>query len=344
MALLEALGLIVNLSNHFYKATPLGIAFHRSVPCIDPMDQASDVSSPSVTSVSVEVDHNQEPTCHEKSADQIADNLIRAARLSEKSVELEIAAIEALNFLGLPATHIGGGHGPDGIIFTRPGKLGAVLTVETKSAASGTVPEEQAKPATLADHREQHDAEATVYIGPGFERRLLNILDNDERVAVVSTSLLAEAVRRQINTPLTPEEFKPLLDPSLHETDRRDHLLAKWKEKEDWALSMRGIIEILFREADSPMSDEEFSSFGVGWLDITSIRRSLRDLLNREVPKELIGEVLIFLASPQIAIVEEIHERYRLRISFEAIPRHFEYLGRRWLIGDQLFRRDGIRI
>lgn len=274
IALLETLGLIVNLSNNFYKATPLGIAFYRSVPCIDPMDQDSDAPSQSVTSVSVGVDHNQEPTHHEKSADQIANNLIRAARLSEKSVELEIAAIEALNFLGFPATHIGGHGEPDGIMLTRPGKLGAVLTVETKSAASGTVPEEQAKPATLADHREQHDAESTVYIGPGFERRLLDILDNDERVAVVSTSVLAEAVRRQINTPLTPEEFKPLLNPSLHEIDRRDALLAKWKEKEDWALSMRGVIEILSREADSPMSDEEPASFGMGgWISRLSADR-----------------------------------------------------------------------
>ncbi len=337
MALLEALGLIVNVSNHFYMTTQPGIAFYHSVPCIESVDRASDTPSPGKAKNSVEIDFCQEGERHEKSAYQIADNLTRAARMSEMSAELEAAAIEALVFLGFPATHIGGHGEPDGTVLTRPGKLGLVLTVETKSAASGTVPEEQAKPATLADHRAQYDAEATLYIGPGFERRLLDILDNDERVAVVSTNTLAEAVRRQENTPLTPEELDPLLDPSIQATGRREHLLAKWKEKEDWALSMRGIVEILSREAESPMSDEELDSFGVGWLDTTAIRRSLRDLLSREIPKETIKEVLSFLTSPQIAIAEEIHERYRLRISLEAIPRHFLHLGGRWRVGDQLF-------
>jgi hypothetical protein len=334
IALLRALGLISKGSNNSYMATPLGIAFYDSMPHIDSIDRVSADHSPCEVPDSVDTEHDDP-------AYQIADNLIRAARMSDESVELEIATIEALNFLGLPATHLGG-HGPDGIVHTRPGKLGSVLTVETKSSANGTVPEERAKPATLADHREQHGAEATVYVGPGFERRLLDILDNDERVAVISASVLAEAVRRQVNTPLTPEELDPLVDPSIHEKERRSQLLVKWKEKEDWTLFMRGIAEILSREADAPMSDEELDSLGVGWLDTTTIRRSLRDLLNREVSKELIREVLIFLASPQLAIVEQAiiennHDVYRLRVSLEAIPRHFMYVGRRWLFGDRLF-------
>ena len=83
------------------------------------------------------------------------------------------------------------------------------------------VSEEQAKPATLADHRDQHGAESTVYIGLGFERRLLDVLDNDKRVAVVSVSVIPEAVRRQIDSPLTPDELSPLIDPNLRESDRR---------------------------------------------------------------------------------------------------------------------------
>jgi predicted transcriptional regulator len=338
IALLRALGLIAKVSNHSYMTTPLGIAFYNSIPCIDSIDQNPGTHLPSPDQNSAESSFEREPEPRNDSADQLADRLIHAGRMSETPIKLETAAVEALKFLGLSATHIGGDGEPDGVVLTRPGKLGDILTIETKSAANGTVPEEQAKQATLADHREQHSAQATLYIGPGFERRLLNILDNDEQVAVISTSVLAEAVRRQVNTPLTPEELSPLLDPTLHETERRSHLLAKWKEKEDWALSMRGIIEILSREADSPMSDEELESFGMGWLDITAIRRSLRDLLNREVSKDLIKEVLIFLASPQLAIVEEIRERYRLRVSLEAVPCHFMYLGRRWLVGDRLFR------
>lgn len=340
IALLCALGLISKVSNHLYMATPLGITFYDSMPRIDEMDQGSIEHSQSEAPDSIDTEIKPRGD----SAYHLADNLIRVARMSDDSVELEIATIEALNFLGLPATHLGGHGRPDGIVRTRPGKLGSILTVETKSSANGIVPEERAKPATLADHREQYSAEATVYVGPGFERRLLDILDNDERVAVISTTVLAEAVRRQANTPLTPEELDPLLDPTIHEQDRRGQLLERWKEKEDRTLFMRGIVEILAREADSPISDEELGSLGVGWLDTTTIRRSLRDLLNREVSKELIRDILIFLTSPQIAIAEQAvvdnnREVYRLRISLEVIPRHFGQVGRSWLFGDQLFRR-----
>lgn len=350
IALLEALGLVVNVSNNYYRATKLGGAFYRSVPCINSVD----ISPANPPQVAVPLDAEagqrpglanygqpgQEPPNIEAAAEQIAENLIRAARLSEKSVELELAAIEALRFLGLPATHIGGNEQPDGIVRTRPGRLGAVLTVEAKSAASGAVPEEQAKPATLAYHRDQYDADSTVYIGPGFERRLLDVLDNDERVAVISTPVIAESVRRQVDTPLTAEELGPLVDPSLHEADRRSHLLVKWKAKEDWALCMRGVVEIASREAESPMSDEDTNASGVGWLDLTSIRRSLRVLLDREMPRDVIEGVLKFLASPQVAVLEEENGRYRLKITLESASGHLSYLGRRWLVGDRLFKRD----
>lgn len=346
IALLEALGLVVNVSNNYYRATKLGGAFYRSVPCINSVE-TSPADTPQVAvpldaaagqspELANHVELGQEPP----TADRIAENLLRAARLSEKSVELELAAIEALSFLGLPATHIGGNERPDGIVRTRPGRLGAVLTVEAKSAASGAVPEEQAKPATLAYHRDQYDAGSTVYVGPTFERRLLDVLDNDERVAVVSTTVIAESVRRQVKTPLTPEELAPLVDPSLHEADRRSHLLVKWKAKEDWALCMRGVVEIASREAESPMSDEDTTASGVGWLDLTSIRRSLRDLLDREMARDVIEGVLKFLASPQVAVLEEENDRFRLKVTLESVSRHFSYLGHRWLVGDRLFKRD----
>ncbi|MEU4633576.1 hypothetical protein AB0F90_04050 [Micromonospora chalcea] len=355
MALLAATGLIVNVGNKNFKATALGRAFRRSIPGIDPVDPVSvpvqevGPDAPPVKTAdqhvhtlsdetSPQLADNVSPSIAEGREGKIAESLLQAAKRSDKSLDLEIAAINALNFLGLPATHIGGSGEPDGIVRTRPGLLGSVYTVETKSAANGLVPEEQAKPATLADHREQHDAAATVYIGPGFERRLLDVLDGDTRVAVVSTTLIAEAVMRQADTPLTPEQLEPLIDPSLHEADRRDQLKERWKAKEEWALAMRGLVEVLSREAESPLTDDEFSSSGVGWLDLTSMRRSLRDVLNREIPRETVMEVLDFLVSPQVSVAEKSDDRYRLCIASDAVARHFDYLGRRWQVGERLYR------
>ncbi|MET8909491.1 hypothetical protein [Micromonospora sp. NPDC004551] len=347
MSLLTALDLIMRTAKSTYRATPLGIAFAGSVSCLTPIAHDAEDQAPLTPldiSQAEEVQRvtntgDQDVTNAESESQAIADRLVRAARQSEKSVELELATIQALRYLGLPATHIGGNGRPDGTVRTAPGKLGDLLTVEAKCAANGIVPEEQAKQRTLADHREQYNAVGTVYIGPGFERRLLDTLDNDEKVAVVSTAVIAEAVRRQPDTPLTPKELDPLINASIPEGERRGHLLSRWKEKEDWTLAMRAIVEILAREAESPMWDDEPDSAGLGWLDITSIRRSLRDLLSREVSKELILDVLNFLVSPQVALAESSEDRYRLAVASEVVAHHFEYLGRRWLLGNRLYSR-----
>lgn len=68
------------------------------------------------------------------------------------------------------------------------------------------------------------------------------------------------------------------------------------------------------------------------------MRRSLRDVLNREIPREIVMEVLDFLASPQVSVAEMIDNRYRLRVASEAVARHFDYLGRRWQVGERLYR------
>jgi hypothetical protein len=354
VALLESLGLIANVSGHYYRPTKLGSAFLHSIPHIEPENEPLITGSseePEWMLLPGDVRRDRDPIANPErkehnaqlddgEAERIAEKLERTARFSEDPAQLEYAAIEALTFLGFPATHIGGNERPDGTVRTRPGRLGSVLTVETKSAANGAVPEEQAKPATLAHHRDQYDAVATVYIGPGFEQRLLDVLDDDEQVAVVSAVLIAESVRRQVATPLVPEELEPLIDPSLREKDRRRQLLAKWKDKEDSALCMRGIVEVTAREAESPMSDSDTSSAGVGWLDLVSIRRSLRDILGKEMTKDVISEALTFLASPHVGVLEQDNERFRVRVTLESAPRHFAHLGHWWSVGDQLLKRD----
>jgi hypothetical protein len=88
------------------------------------------------------------------------------------------------------------------------------------------------------------------------------------------------------------------------------------------------------------MSDSETSPVGVGWLDLTSIRRSLRDILGRKMTKDVIEGALAVLSSPHVGVLEEDDERYRIRVTLESAPRHFAHLGNRWSLGDQLFKRD----
>lgn len=347
IALLEALGMITKVSNHYYRATSLGLAFKEAVPCIE---STADTARPSAASEQVVIvgdtsnrtvnDVAPLPASLLACAEKIASEVSRAARLGHDPTQLEMATVSALNFLGLPARHIGGNENPDGVFRDRPGQLGSCRTVETKATSSGLVPEEQAKQATLNHHREQHNAVSTLYIGPGFERRLLDLLDGDDHVAVLSSTLLAEAVRRQVDTPLRPVELEPLFDPSMPESDRRRTLLEVWRSKEQRARCIRGIVDIAAREADAPMlDDDEPDSIGPGWLDVTSIRRSLRALLNEDMPRSTIDNALNYLSLDEVGVLEHSEGKFRLQVSFDSVPRLFPYLGRVWEVGDATYHK-----
>ncbi|MFE9191606.1 hypothetical protein ACFYL6_18545 [Micromonospora sp. NPDC007208] len=315
LGLLRACGLIDTSSSTSYRATPLGLAFVQSVPTLRPVEEQKPESVAS------------RPIRAEESADDaetVASELVAAAKKSADPRRFEELVVRALAYLGFPCRHIGGNDNPDGELLTAIGVHGRVMAVEAKTAASGHVSEHNGNILGLPEQRAKISALSTVYVGPGFDRRLLEAADEDPKTAVVHASLLAEAVRRQATTPLLLTQLTALIDPSIRSHERRPILVEKWAAQERVAKLERAIVDVLLREADRPIDNDE------GWLAIPSLRRELRATAGLLAEPAEIQAILDYLASARIDVVEKRDGVYRTTVSLVTIAQRLEAPAQQW--------------
>jgi hypothetical protein len=310
--LLLACGLVTKTSHSAYGTTALGRSFRDTMPCLRTQDT---------------LDHAESDPVHEPAsqampalAEALAAELETAAHDSASPERLEGAAIEALTYLGMPGKRIGGSSNPDGQVRAGIGVHSRVLAVETKSSATGRVTEQPLF--GLPDHRAKIGADITLLIGPGFDRRLQEAADDDPAIAVILTDTLAEAVRAQALTPLTPAHLQPLIDPSLHAGQRVEHLREAWNVQLRRVEVERTLVDILINEAEDPLQEG-------GWLDVPALRRELRSRGKRATPDE-VTDALAFLASPRIAVVERSNHGYRAIASADTAFQRMQGLGQQW--------------
>ena len=257
-------------------------------------------------------------------AETLASELVAAAKNTAYPEKFEKLVVQALAYLGFPCRHIGGNDNPDGELRTAIGIHGQVMAVEAKTAASGQVSEHNGNILGLPEQRAKIGAVSTVYVGPGFDRRLLKAADKDSTVAVAHASLLAEAVRRQATTPLLLTQLTALIDPSLRSHERRPILVEKWAAQERVANLERAIIDVLIQEADQPIDNDE------GWLAIRSIRRELKAIVSPSAEPAEIQEILDYLASARIDVVEKRENVYRTTVSLVTIAQRMDAPAQQW--------------
>ncbi|WP_406109905.1 hypothetical protein [Kitasatospora purpeofusca] len=151
---------------------------------------------------------------------------------------------------------------------------------------------------------------------------MLKEAENDPAIAVIETDLLAEVVRRQDRTPLTPAQSSALIDPALPAAQRRSALSAEWKAQEERSALEYALVEILNAEAEDPFEEG-------GWLDLTSLRRALRSR-NHRTDEGAVTEALGFLASTRIGVVEQSSRGYRSTAGLLTAGQRFQALGQQW--------------
>lgn len=312
--LLEACGLVSRLSQTVYRTTSLGKAFKESLPCLSPHTSADSNAGYGLGS------HPDADQQANSLGEDIATELESAARDSSNHKRLEKAAVAALTYLGLPGEHVGGIGRVDGRVRLGIGADSPILGVEAKSSATGRVVEQPLF--GLADHRAEIGAQVTLLIGPGFEHRMLREADDDPAIAVIETGLLAEVVRRQEHTPLTLDQLAPLVDPALHAIQRREAISGYWQAQEIRGQLEYAVVDILNAEAEDPLEEG-------GWLELTSIRRELRNRGYR-VGEEAVEEALAFLTWRRIGVLQRSERGYRCTASVHAAGMRIRALGLQW--------------
>ncbi|MEU3350977.1 hypothetical protein [Streptomyces sp. NPDC037389] len=327
--LLEVCGLVTRLSQTAYRTTALGRAFKRSVPCLT-SDNCPSRAAPAADDADASHREALGSTLPPDSlGSDIAAELESSALASATHKRLEKAAVAALAYLGMPGEHVGGNEAVDGRVHFGIGADSRVLAVEAKTAASGRVVNQRLFP--LAGHRAKIGAEVTLLIGPGFEPSLLKEADEDPAIAVIETGLLAEVVRRQERTPLTPTQLAPLIDPALRAAQRREAIRGHWRDQEIRGELEYALVDILNMEAEDPLEEG-------GWLDLTSVRRELRTRGYRIAEDEVV-ETLDFLASRRIGVLDRSDQGYRCIAGVHTAGQRIRALGHQWTAAAEIHHR-----
>jgi hypothetical protein len=279
LRLLSSCGLLVRVSHTSYMSTPLGRALAEELPCLRSATEPAPTPEGSAASAF-------SPT-------QEAIIELRAASVDSRDPKrFESAVHKALRLLGFGVRRLGGPGRTDILlsVWLGPGRQRRI-TVEVKSSASGQVLEGAISFDAIEEHKNRHDAERAVIIGPSFPAGRLRKWAQQRNVRLIDVPTLRRYLELNEVAPLAPSALAGIFEVETAAPE------AAWDGAVRRQLLMRQVVATLWREAND---DREVARSG-GALDVTALRYLLRDKLDPD-PEE-IQEVLGFLASPMIRAI-----------------------------------------
>jgi hypothetical protein len=277
--LLRSIGLVDEVGYARFRPSSLGIAIRETLPVLPPNE------------ASIESDRAAETGGDTNSPlDEIADELIGAAVISNDSSRLERAVAAALRVLGLRAIHHGQSGQTDIVaeIVEAPSSTTTVI-IDAKSAADGTIREGRINFDTLREHKLKHNATLAAVVGPEFDGDRLLERARTHEVALITASELAQVVRRQAEAPLSPAQIK-----NLFISGAKSAVDNSWQAAQTEMRLVTSVLGVLFRELLN--ADRVFD----GALTPENVYLIVRSDVESPPTLKEITEVLNLLAHPLI--------------------------------------------
>lgn len=287
VGLAERIGLVI-------RRTDLGTALMQSLPLLDWANSGADSESPAEqddggfpdASVTVDTIAN---------AKLAAEEVVRSSTDSANYQRFERAIAAAFRLLGVEVEAHGGPSKTDvtvGLWQSPTSRLR--VAVEAKTDGEGLVTDQDVKFLRLGEHRQLHQAQCTVIVGPQFDARVEQEAAR-EKVALLTAQELADAVVRHAHTPLTPQELSGLVT-----AGGTDALEKAWKAAERRQVVVGHVLHTMWRCANDPVDIE----FTAGVLGIGDIWRETKSAL--PLDRSEIEQVLAFLETPFMAGVAKV--------------------------------------
>jgi hypothetical protein len=277
--LLHAAGVIREVGYARYASTALGRALAESLPLR--AERGEDQRGAEL---------GDDAESERPNPDEIAREVVEAGFRSDQPRRLEAAVSAALNLLGATAQDIGGPGNTDVLVEvgTQPTEK-LVAIVDAKTAGQGVVNESAVKFDAIEDHRKKHGASLAAIVAPGFGDRLTKWAQ-DRKIALITTDLLAEVVRRHALTPLGRDDLRMLLTGRDEHVALRSSLDARARKAD----LVGAVITVLLREAQ-----EDDPNVAAG-LDIDGIYRAIRDQFQIKSDKDDLKAAVDVLSSPLV--------------------------------------------
>jgi hypothetical protein len=308
--LLRTIGLISETGYAQYETTQLGQQLASELPMAK---MKSDLERAELL-----LEVNAVATADEADLETLIAEIAQAGIDSQTPTRFEKALAEAFDFLGLETSHVGGPGNTDVIVDLGVASVNSGRAiVDAKSSASGSINEKMINFQALKEHKSKHEASHVAVIGPGFPDGRLREWAVNEGVALITTEQLITALRRQLLTPLAPEELISFFDPA----DGWTLLEQMWMRyaRRNQLLSL--ILGCFVREAqeDDPLLGSS--------LDVVSIYRAIRDQVSPRPDTAELQAALDFLSSPYVSVIATTKGGYELRESPKTSARRLRALG-----------------
>lgn len=305
--LLTAAGLLQEHALGRFRITNLGKAFRDSMPRLRPElvgdEQAAAINAREMGDVRVETRRRHfQYSLNTVVADDMAAELNHAALDSSNPERLEIAVRDAFTYLGFGAELLGGSGRTDVLVSysVSPGET-ITVAVDAKSASSGIVPEGSINFDTIGEHKNQHNANLSCIVGPSFHQSRLPKWAKERGVALLSTNLLASAVRKQDQVALSVRDLAKVFNANL---DPETSLMQAWSTAEQKNHLFASVVLALSREA------QEADDVTQGSLSLDNLYFLLRSNLESKPDPVEIEQAVTLLASPLIGSAIESSGNY----------------------------------
>ena len=143
--------------------------------------------------------------------ERLATDIVEASTDSKNPDRFERAVRDAFDFLGFQARRLGGS-GKTDVLLDAPldPDESYRVAVDAKTSGSGILPDHQVDWMTLTEHRNKHEADYSMLVGPQPSSGRLMKRAEERQVAVLSANLLAGLCQQHAEAPLGLNDYRTL--------------------------------------------------------------------------------------------------------------------------------------
>lgn len=255
---------------------------------------------------------------HKDTSLALIERLKEAQYDSKRSEQFEVALKDTFSYFGFEAELIGTKGDTDILLTANIGDETYRVTVDGKTARKGKIPENQINWDSLKDHRNKHNADYTVVVGPNFSEGKLLERAKVHNISVLPTEYIIKLIEEHRKYPITLLDFKDVFTQTGSLSERVDDLLEQNRRKYEFLTKFKIILEEMMKLQDAR-----------GFFNLDSL---CGRLLEHEIDEGTLKNIIELLKIPFINSVKEIGEnKFILVNSVENIANLFKQISKELL-------------
>lgn len=254
----------------------------------------------------------KEPEVKEE-LEKFIGSLQEAQRKSSEPTEFESLIETAFSKLGFYTEHIGGSGETDVLIRAKMGDDEFTSILDAKTTKEGKITNNQIDWDGLEEHKETHEADYIVVVGPGFHGGRLEDSAEKRSALLLKTEFIIEVLRLNSKYPLSLSDLSTISDSELNEEEKLNKLRSRSERYLSFLKLLKGIVEEIRKKQG---------------LEGSLNANALYWIFDEEYSIERIQKALDFLSSEPLKILEksgkEASEGYKLVLRPDLISRRLE--------------------